>query len=510
MKKIYFLIIILCPLFFSSCEKELELSNPNQLSDGTFWKNDNDFQQGLAATYKMLRASGPYSINGIYISNLRGDDFYPYPGIFDNVQLSSFTNTTTNNTASNYYASLYQCIYRANQVIDHAADAEISEDSKKQFIAEGKFLRALFYFELAKNYGAVPLITSLPQTTEDYTQPESSEELVYEQIIQDLKDAKDALPVSYSPEWTGRATKGAAIGMLGKVYVYTKNWDAAIGEFQLISQSDGTSASPYNYDLLANYEDNFLSEFDNNVESLFEVQNLLVGGTTPNAPEGQRAQTTGTPQYFAPAEVQGWPICEATSKIVNEFQQEKTVDGEIDPRAYSSIAWDYEGCIHYQRPFSTFTAGGGSLYASGYFRKYQNYQQPSEVAINQNSEINDKVLRYADVLLLYAEALTMKGEVANAYPLVERVRSRAKLPALAAGYDQDKMMEEIQHQRMLEFVKEGQRFYDLKRWGIVAQELADAGKVAAEYYIQGKSDYLPIPQNEINNNPAINQNPLWE
>lgn len=508
MKKIYYIsTIFLFSLFISSCEKQLELTNPGQLSDGTFWKTDDDFLKGLSATYKTLRTLGPYSINGIYISNIRGDDFYPFAGLFDLYVLSSFTNTSTTPLPTSYYAGLYQCIYRANQVISHAATAPISIESQQKYSAEGKFLRALFYFELVKNYGAVPLVAKLPETTADYNIAESSEDLVYNQIIQDLKDAKEALPLSYSSPWIGRATKGAAIGMLGKVYVYTKNWQLAESEFALLSQADGMPASPYTYNLLPNYEDNFLKARDNNVESLFEVQNLLVGGSAPYASEGSEAQTTMVPQYFAPSEVQGWPCAEPTKKIVNAFQKELTTTGEIDPRAYASIAWNYAGCVHYKLPFS---ALAGSLFSGGFFRKYQNYNESSETSLNWNSEINDKVLRYADVLLLYAETLTMQGKVLEAYPLLQRIRTRAKLGTLTPGYNQSQMMTEIQHQRMLEFVKEGQRFYDLKRWGIVAEAMADVDKVGATYYKKGKSDYLPIPQNEINNNPAIHQNPLWQ
>jgi hypothetical protein len=117
-------------------------------------------------------------------------------------------------------------------------------------------------------------------------------------------------------------------------------------------------------------------------------------------------------------------------------------------------------------------------------------------------------LRYADILLLHAEALTMQNRQAEAYPLVNRIRARAKLAPLAAGLSSTQMMEEIRHQRMLEFFREGQRFYDLKRWGILEQEIKNSDKVGRQFFT-AKHAYFPIPQNELNTNPSITQNAGW-
>jgi hypothetical protein len=130
-------------------------------------------------------------------------------------------------------------------------------------------------------------------------------------------------------------------------------------------------------------------------------------------------------------------------------------------------------------------------------------------ASNYTSSNNERALRYADVLLMLAEAVTMQGRPAEAYPFVTQIRNRAQLAALPVGYNQSQMMNEIVHQRMIEFARENQRFYDLKRWGLLQQEISNSDKVGKQFFVSGKHDYFPIPQNEINSNQAITQNSKW-
>ena len=128
---------------------------------------------------------------------------------------------------------------------------------------------------------------------------------------------------------------------------------------------------------------------------------------------------------------------------------------------------------------------------------------------NYSSSNNERAMRYADVLLLIAESMIMQGNTTGAAPYVKQIRDRAKLPELTSGLNQTQMMAEIRHQRMLEFARESQRFYDLKRWGLLQQELSNSDKVGRQFFVSGKFDYFPIPQNEINNNQLMIQNPAW-
>jgi starch-binding outer membrane protein, SusD/RagB family len=499
--------IIISFLFLSvmGCKKELETVNPNVITTENFWKNDADFQAALAATYKVFRDvnNGYWGVRGVELNNGRGDDFFIRNDVQALYQLSTFTNNPSTGTPSSIFQGCYTGIFRANQIIQQAQTAPISDESKMQFTAEAQFIRGLNYFYLVINFGSVPIITQVPTDRSQYFPASSPETQVWEQVISDFQAAKEVLPVSYPPQWVGRATKGAAIGYLGKAYLFTQQWAEAENELkQLMS-------APFQYDLLENYADNFRPEFDNNKESVFEIQLQNVGGTQPWSGENaNEALGVTTAQEFAPTEVGGWFEVSPTDKMFNEFQKEKTVTGDYDPRMYASIVWDYPGAMYYNRPFEEFKLVFGY---SSMIRKYQNWwnnnEQPNG---NYISEINEKALRFADILLMYAEALTMQGKVAEAVAPINRIRLRANLAELPVGYTQEQMMAEIRHQRMVEFFREGKRFYDLKRWGLLEQEIKNSDKIGKEFFDPNRHAYFPIPQNELNTNPSIEQNPNWQ
>ena len=190
---------------------------------------------------------------------------------------------------------------------------------------------------------------------------------------------------------------------------------------------------------------------------------------------------------------------------------EKTLSNDFDPRMYATLIWDYPGATFYNKPFSAFKLVFGY---SSIFKKYQNYMQDGEIAgasgaSDYTSSNNERALRYDDVLLMLAEALTMQAKVTEAYPFVKLIRDRAQLTVLPAGLNQDQMMVEIRHQRMIEFARENQRYYDLKRWGLIKQELDNSDKVGKQFYTTPKHDLFPIPQSEINANSKMKQNLNW-
>lgn len=502
-----FLYASLLVLGLGACTKDLDQVSPNSIVQTNFWKTDADFLSGLAATYKTFHDvnNGYYGVRGIETSNGRGDDFFIRNDVKDLYQLSTFTNNPTTGTPGSIFTGFYTGIFRANQVIEQAQAATgISADAKKQYVAEAQFLRGLNYMLAATNFGAVPIITKVPVQRSDYFVAQSPEADAWAQAVKDLQEAAAGLPTSYPSAWVGRATKGAALGLLGKAYVYQKNWVEAEKIFKQLAQPSGAAQAPYTYELMANFEDNFSRTTDNNAESLFEIQNQNVGGSMPWAGENANESLgVTTAQEFAPTEVAGWFEVSPTDKLFNEFKQERAVDGDYDARMYATLVWDYPGAMYYNKPFSAFKLVFGY---SSLIRKYQNWRENNEgIWI---SDINEKVLRYADILLLYAETETMLGRPADAIPLLNRIRSRAKLAPLAAGLSATQMMTEIRHQRMLEFFREGQRFYDLKRWGLLAQEIKNSDKVGREFYAD-KFAYFPIPQGELNTNPNIKQNTGW-
>lgn len=505
MKRILYASLLVLGL--GACTKDLDQVSPNSIVQTNFWKTDADFLAGLAATYKVFHDvnNGYYGVRGIETTNGRGDDFFIRNDVKDLYQLSTFTNNPTTGTPGSIFTGFYTGIFRANQVIEQAQAATgLTAEAKKQYVAEAQFLRGLNYFLAATNFGAVPIITKVPTQRTDYFVAQSPEADVWAQAVSDLQAAAAGLPTTYPSAWVGRATKGAALGLLAKAYVYQKNWAEAEKIFKQLAQPSGVAQAPYTYDLMANFEDNFSKGTDNNAESLFEIQNQNVGGSQPWAGENaNEALGVTTAQEFAPTEVAGWFEVSATDKLFNEFKQEKAVGGDYDARMYATLVWDYPGAMYYNKPFSAFKLVFGY---SSLIRKYQNWHDNNEgIWI---SEINERVLRYADVLLLYAETVTMQGRPADAYQLLNRVRTRAKLAPLAAGLSATQVMAEIRHQRLLEFFREGQRFYDLKRWGLLEQEIKNSDKVGKEFF-SSKFAYFPIPQGELNTNPNIKQNAGW-
>ncbi|WP_432713432.1 RagB/SusD family nutrient uptake outer membrane protein [Pedobacter sp.] len=505
MKKL-FIFLLVFTLSFGCKKSVLELDNPNRITEETFWKTETDVNSAFAATYSLLRNvdGGFWGVRGIELANGRGDDFYIRNDVADLYRLSTFTNTTDNGVTSNLWNTCYRGIFRANQILENVGEVPMDAAKMKEYVAEATFLRGLNYYILAINFGDVPLVLAVPKTTQEYFRAKSPEAEVWTQIIADFTAAAADLPSSYPSQWIGRATKGASLGFLGKAYLFTKDWANAEATLRQVTAMS--------YQLMPNYEDNFLATRKNNAESVFEIQLADVGGTDPWAGEvANQALGVTTAQEFAPSEVGGWFEVGPTDKLFNEFQKEKTVDNDFDPRMYATLIWDYPGATFYRKPFSSFKLSFGF---KSLFKKYQNYMQENELsgasgASNFTSSNNERALRYADVLLMLAEALTMQGNTASAYPFVQQIRTRAKLAALTPGLTQEQLMAEIRHQRMIEFARENQRFYDLKRWGLLAQEIANSDKVGKQFFVPGKHDYFPIPQNEINTNQLIVQRPNW-
>ena len=508
MKKI--LIFTLAAFSLFSCKKDvLVKTNPNQITSDTYWKTESDVQAALAATYTLFRDvnSGYWGVRGIELSNGRGDDFFIRNDVADLYRLSTFTNTPDNGPVNDFWNGSYRAIFRANQIIENVGKVPgLSDAAKAAYVSEAKFLRGVNYFNLVINFGDVPMHLKVPVSKDDYFVAKSPEADVWKQVIQDFTDAAANLAASYPSNFVGRATKGAAIAYLGKAQLYTKDYTGAEATLKQLT------TAPFSYSLMPNYQDNFLATTKNNAESVFEIQLADVGGTNPWAGENaNEAIGVTTAQEFAPAEVAGWFEVSPTDKLFNEFQKEKTTSNDFDPRMYATLIWNYPGATFYNKPFTSFQLLFGY---SSMFKKYQNFNQNGEItgasgASDYTSSDNERALRYADVLLMIGEALTMQGKLAEGFTYVKQIRDRANLPAIATPASQDAMMAEIRHQRMIEFARENQRFYDLKRWGLLQQEITNSDKVGKEYFVPGKHDYYPIPQSEINSNSKMVQNPNW-
>ncbi len=500
-----------------SCKKSLDLDieNPNRVDESNFWKTSKDAVEGLNAVYgNFYRNGSPYSRWLPYYMDVRSDDGYS-TSPWNELRSISAHNITQYSFEVNYdtWWHHWRGVYRANQVITNVPAIVMDDALKSRIIGEAKFLRAVYYYNLINIWGNIPLILQ-PSLPADKPSQVSQEE-VWAQVEKDLTEAAEALPLSYSGEEVGRATKGAAYGYLGRAHMQQKDWQAAATALQWLITGPGMAQ----YDLVTNYSDNFRHTTENNKESVFEVQFKM---RPENGGDDGPTSNVGTSRapFFAPPG-HGFNDANMHRWVVHEFLKENATGGGRDPRLGVTALYD---STDVRGP--DFTLVYGSTFASKnydnnirnrvWYHKYlDDYFRINEFEVF-NSPINFRALRFADVLLMYAEALNNTNRTAEAYPFVDRVRQRAGMPLLSAtrpGMTVAQFQAQLEHERITELTGESVRWNDLARWGY----FDDAAKLALlkardpefDNFVIGRNKYMPIPQSEIDINPNLIQNPGW-
>lgn len=520
MKRFLFLLSALPLLFLGSCDNRLEISNPNTPTTADFWQTPEHAAQGLIAVYSGFIIEGTYMRMLPAATDGRGDDFRGSSPWVAYVQQSTFTIPPTDVTVQWVWRDHYQVIFRANQVLDKIRDIEFDDQEyKNRIIGQARFLRGLAYFNLLINYEKIPVLTEDTYNRSEFFFPrQATTEEAWAQIEGDFAAAKELLPWTFDtvtgPDngQKGRATKGGAMGMLGKAHLYQQEWQAAYNEFnELISSG--------RFALMQNYNANFWpgQDNENNEESLFEIQySHDIGGTTVNwccEPVNTWMNVTGLGQTYAMTAFGGWGDFRPSQGLYNAFKQERTVDGKLDPRLRATIA-SYEpgeDTTVYNRPWPS-SIPRTNIYPAKYtYARVPGYTSEGGGTATYSS-INYRVLRYADVLLMAAEALNELGRTADAAALIQQVRSRANLPdrtAEFAGYAQTQMRDRIAHERYLELAVEGIRIHDIRRWGWLQDpaRLDELKQRDPDFntYSTG-NEYLPIPQSELDANPNLQRN----
>ncbi|MDR2774571.1 MAG: RagB/SusD family nutrient uptake outer membrane protein [Tannerella sp.] len=495
-------------LLLIGCSKDfLTLDNPNQTTVVKFWQSAADLEMGIATTYKMLSEEGDgsyYMRTNPQLLEGRTENFTVSTDVIGRYEVGSYVNTISSNNTAQIYRALYRGIYRANQVIHYAPHMEkVDEEIRTIVLGEAKFLRGLYYFHLVNEFGSVPLITQLAETSEDYFVARSPVEDIWRQIMTDWDEAENALPVRWVPEYAGRATKGAAIAFKGRACLYRQEWDRAIVEYEKLVSNEAS----YGYALMEDYAHLWDGQHRNCKESIFEIQ---YSRNQADVWGGRTATSTVYAQEVASNEAGGWEEILPTETLLKTMTKELTADGDFDPRAKATIAWNYPGCIHYQARFDSVYAdelAEGKVVIHN--RKNCNWWNRDEG--DWRSDLNEIPMRYADVLVSLAEAYTQTGQIAKAVPLVHRIRERAGLSDLRTemnGWNQEQMMSEIRHQRNVEFTREYVHFFDLRRWGILEQVIVESKELGWQNY-RKRYEYYPIPENELNANPQLTQNPEW-
>ena len=484
----------------TGCEKDLlDKTNPNAPSTAQFWKTSDDAVKGVYACYSGLQQFAVYYRSWHFMAH-RSDESYSQSPF---VELADFTRfiTPDNNFFISSFAwnDYYRTIFRTNQVLTNVPGIEMDAALKARLLAETRFIRALSYFDLVYFFGRVPLITTESTVTSRAKQGTQAEGEAL--IIADLLAAIPDLPLAYGAAEKGRATKGAAQALLARVYMHQQKFADASALFATIISSN-------QYSLVPNYLDNFTESNENNSESVFEVQ---FTGAVLELGQGQdnsaASESHDRPNFFGPpgptfADVQPrrWLL-----DAHNEFQVSNPT--RIDPRRDVSIISNRNPERFYGK---TFTEWGWNPNQQ-YWRKYLNDRTRENE--NFTSGINHRVIRYADVLLMQAEALTELGRTAEAVPLVNLVRQRPSvgLAPLTGTFTAATLRPLIRSERAKELAGEGTRWYDILRWGLMDTQVgidelrsrdADFGN-----FRLGVSKLLPIPQRDIDIDPGITQNP---
>ncbi|GHN02648.1 membrane protein [Cytophagales bacterium WSM2-2] len=486
------ILAILSVLTLGSCHDFLKEDLQGTFSSATFYKSQSDALVAINGVYNatafvntmnQLWVFGDVASDDAVKGGLSGDQS-------DIQNIDQFNYVRTNTVLANVWQYYYEGISRANYLLYYVPAISMDVTLKNRILGEAKFLRAYFYFNLVNIYGDIPLKLLPPLNESLINVPKSPIADVYHQIETDLTDAAKALPKVYSTSDIGRATKGAAFGLLAKARLYQQHWSEAL------TAIDSLNASA-SYSLVPVYKNNFLDSTQNNTESVFEIQHL-----------GEQNPTLGSflNQYFSPAAYNGYYFNAPVQNFVNEF--EITSGGVVDPRLDYTVGRVGNKWVNGEAFDPTWSS-------TGYLNR-KHSQSKYDAPIIGNSGLNYVYMRYSDVLLMKAEALNELSRGAEAVVPLNVVRKRAResylydqgLPGVGAVpanllpdvvySDQLSLRTAIQHERRVELGFEFHRYFDLMRYGQQAAEAA-LGSTGFSY----SKRYFLIPQSELDTNKAI-------
>ncbi|SDE06635.1 RagB/SusD family nutrient uptake outer membrane protein [Pedobacter soli] len=487
-KKTYiqkFGLIALCAstLVIPACKKDFLNVDPQAKQPAvTFWKTQDDATKAVNSIYANLRTWGNTAFPALAVESIPGDDAEKGSSANDASYLNNFDNYTASSTEGQFggfWEAQYQNINLCNQVLDNIPAISMDASLKARYIAEAKFVRAYSYFRLVRAFGDVPLRLNVPKDASEFNIPRTPKAQVYAAIEKDLDDAAAVLPQTYPAADLGRATKGAALGLHAKVAMYLGKWDAVL--------SYTNTVMTLGYDLYPNFQEGFRTTRENNIESVFEIQcELLLNNK--DASNSQYSQVQGVRGSVA-----GWGFNVPTAALAAAFEtgdvrRNGTIifRGETTPQG-DAIAPTGDNPMYNEKSYVPF-----SLIVSGY---------------TEGSQQNVRVLRFADVLLMNAEAANELGNTTLAKTSLNRVRARARggvagvLPDVTTN-DKEALRQAIWKERQVELAMESDRYFDVIRQG------RGTAVFGAKGWKAGKNEVWPIPSTEIDKSAGtLTQNP---
>jgi hypothetical protein len=482
--------------FATSCDSFLDPSPSDVLTPENFYKTSSDAVAATNAVYEWTKWS--YWLGFWYISDIATDDIFAGPRFgSDGHRMADYIFDSGEWPMGDMWGSAYGIINRANTVLDRVPPITMDPTLRDRLLNETRFLRANAYFNLVRSFGDVPLVEHEVKSLDGLRVSRAPAADVYALIMNDLQQAAAGLPASYSGSDIGRVTSGAARAMLAKVYLTRQDWANA-------AQTAGQLIATGRYTLLANWKDCFkIATKVTNSESIFEIN--YDGLLDPGA--GSVHTLFSLPSGFPGGDAYGLMTVAPSLARLFAASDTRGLGGTFIKSGYVDALGD---TAKWTDPPDTL---GPAFIKYLDQTDFQNMHQRAW-ARQSNDWI---VLRYADVLLMYAEAVNEGGAAVpamTARQALNAVRTRAgidSVPVLSIAAFRDSVWLE----RRREFLFEGQRWFDLSRWGVlnsvITAKTAELGAIApGETTVHGApSNLLPIPQGERNKNPNLTQNPGW-
>jgi len=485
--KKYFSIAILVSLIFACSEDFLTKSPEDSINTSNFFQTETDAVTAINGAYQPLQWPKLYNMRMWTTDIMAGNSIVGAGGGTDGIETqdeANFVTASDNQGVLDLWRGPWPGILRCNIILQKVPGMNISESVKNRVLGEAYFLRAHYYFILVRFFGDVPLTQKPVEPGDDLRPFRTPKSEVYTQIISDLNQAITLLPPKeqYTGDNVGRASKGSATGMLAKVYLTLGNWQ------KVVDLCDQVKA--LGYSLNAKYGDNFSSATENSKESLFEIQYVGNAGMGFWSNENQASWlSTFTGPRGSDLVAGGWGWNQPTQEFMNSYEA-----GDLR----KDVTVLYDGCPKFD----------GKDYKKSWSMTGFNLRKflvpLSAVSSYDNSPLNFPVLRYADVLLMKAEALNELGRTAEAVAPLNEVRSRAGLGNVT-GLSKDAFREKVLHERRMELAFEGQRWFDLIRINN-GQYGIDFLKSIGKSNVSSKFLLFPVPQKERDANPNLTQN----
>ena len=573
------IIALLSPIMLLGGCEDLDYVRPDQLSESTFWKTEEHAKQGAVGLYSAMMQSWCFGLEFAFdMCTDIADGVSPFADISRGTSFAS-----TSSAVQNHWQYLYELVHRSNTVIRNVSAMSIEQSSIDPIIGEAKFMRAMAYFRMLNCWGGVPYYDESCDIEKEFstvTNERSTEKEIRQHIIDDLTDAISKLPVSWPDTDYGRITKGAAYALRGKVYLFNKEWEKAIADFEEVVYN---KHNDYGYALHPDYEGLFrLYNGRRSKEMIFAIQsidgnvagyalnivgyfgnkstmrliasNLIVPSTKLidlyEKPDGQPFDWDEVFPGYNEGDSDFRRKCLAVA--INDASTEITSVLDCDTAKVIAAYNDRDPrlCWNVITPFSHYlgtdaasvpmdkqfvivdpTKGGSPMEAQAFIRNSEGWNSylwrkwiPTGNLDGYWGEYNRTpyefhLIRLGDVILMLSEAYNEVGETDKAIVEFNKIRERVGMPGLNSGpawmavRSQDEMRERIRDERARELAGEGQRYWDLKRWGILKETVKDArdilGDLMYERAYQPRHEIWPIPFVEMERNTNLVQNEGW-